>query len=186
MQFTLYYRGSLKSGNSAKALHKHEVRQHFHCQLKNLWEESPLSSFHHFLEQPGEGNLSLLEQKGLFTFVPLISERNFSVAELDLSILWPQPPGAILSSSGDIDNRLKTLLDALKYPSETNALPEGIVPTEDEKPFFCLLQDDSLITRLSVETDRLLEPVTDPSEVILSIRVKVRLLKRVAGNMGLP
>lgn len=35
---------------------------------------------------------------------------------------------------------------------------ETFVPASDETPFFCLLEDDRLITKLSVETDWLLTP----------------------------
>ena len=58
--------------------------------------------------------------------------------------------------AGDIDNRVKTLLDALKMPS-TGEIPPGASPGQDEDPLFCLLEDDSLVTRLSVEMDQLLD-----------------------------
>ena len=32
-------------------------------------------------------------------------------------------------------------------------------PNADENPFFCLVEDDSLISSISVETDTLLEPI---------------------------
>ena len=97
-----------------------------------------------------------------------------AVAELEVTLLWPQTPGNIITSGGDIDNRLKTLFDALKVPSEPSALPIGTIPQLGEEPFFCLLEDDSLIARVSVETDRLLEPCSDTSMVRLFIRVKTR------------
>ncbi len=34
--------------------------------------------------------------------------------------------------------------------------------TDDEKPFYCLLEDDRLITKLTVQTDLLLEPIPTP------------------------
>lgn len=58
-------------------------------------------------------------------------------------------------------------------------------PKPDEDPFFCLLEDDSLITRLAVETDRLLEPVSSDSEVVATIRVATRLLERHRLTAGL-
>ena len=78
-----------------------------------------------------------------------------------------------MAQSGDLDNRIKTLFDALKIPREASALPSDAKPDEDQKPFFCLLQDDSLITKFSIEADRLLEPVQDHSEVLALIRVKL-------------
>jgi hypothetical protein len=53
----------------------------------------------------------------------------------------------------------------------------GFSIAEDESPFFCLLEDDSLITSLSVTADRLLMPQTGSGhcihDVFLVIRVTV-------------
>jgi len=80
------------------------------------------------------------------------------------------------ASGGDIDNRLKTLFHALKVSSEPTALPIGATPQLDETPFFVLLEDDSLITRISVDVDRLLDSSSASSEVALFMRVKARNL----------
>jgi hypothetical protein len=107
------------------------------------------------------------------------------VADLQIHILWPQSPGAIISSGGDIDNRIKTLLDSLKMPHEPTALPTATTPQPGETPFFCLLEDDSLVTSLAVETDRLLELSSDRDEVELWIRVRTRQLMMLIGTAGL-
>jgi hypothetical protein len=100
-------------------------------------------------------------------------------------MLRPEPPGSILTQAGDIDNRLKTLFDALKVPAEPDALPSNDNPKEDEKPFFCLLEDDNLITKISVETDRLLEQCSGPSEAVLLIHVTTKATRQSWANMGL-
>ena len=59
------------------------------------------------------------------------------------------------ADGGDIDNRIKVLFDGLKMPETVSDL--GGLPLEsDENPFFCLLEDDSLITSVTITTDRLL------------------------------
>ena len=189
MQFTLYYRGKLKS--NAGPADKHLLRQHFHRQLKDLWTQPPLSDFVRFLHPERRNDLgipleiSILRNLHGFEFAPLVCEKISLVAELEVHMLWPQAPGAIVSAGGDIDNRLKTLFDSLKMPSEATALPKGAVPELDERPFYCLLEDDRLITRISVETDRLLEPHLDPSEVALFVRVRTRQLQTFMGTIGL-
>jgi hypothetical protein len=184
MQFTLHYRGDLKS--NAKPEFKHELRRHFHLQMKKQWQLEPLKSFNDFLErQSGSDEISVLRELHGFVFAPLVCQRLYLVAELDIRMLWPQAAGAIITSGGDIDNRLKTLLDSLKMPSEPTALPKGIVPQQGEMPFFCLLEDDSLVTRLSVETDYLLEPVNGSSEVELWIRVRTHQVRVVIATTGL-
>lgn len=171
----MVYRGPLKSNARPDA--KHKLRQHFHQQLRQLWTVFPLSDYGAWLQPLSEKNeVSVLRQKHGFTFAPLVCEKMHAVAELDIKLLWPQRPGSIITSGGDIDNRLKTLFDALKLPSEPTALPNGALPQQDETPFFCLLEDDSLIARVNVDADRLLEPARDPTEVALFIRVVTRNL----------
>jgi hypothetical protein len=183
MQFTLYYRGELKS--NARPAEKHAIRKAFHRQLATLWAQRPLVAYLHLLKPRAEYELSVLHDLHGFTFAPLVSERIAMVAELSIRMLWPQPPGAIITSGGDIDNRLKTLLDALKMPSEITALPPATVSADGESPFFCLLEDDSLISRLSVEADHLLEPVTSKAEVALFVHVRTRLLYPFIDALGL-
>lgn len=175
MQFTLTYRGPLKS--NAKAKDKHILRRHFHSQLKHLWTAYPMKEYREWLEEPGEdkNKISVLRPKHGFVFAPLVCRMSHAVVELDIKLLWPHDPGTIISSGGDIDNRLKTLFDSLKYPSEPNSVPPGLQPEDGESPFFCLLEDDSLIVRVNVDSDRLLEDAGQ-SDVSLFIKVTTRNL----------
>jgi len=58
-------------------------------------------------------------------------------------------------SSGDLDNRIKTLIDGLKKPQKMNAFGEYQKPSRGESPFYCLLEDDSLVSAFSVKSDQL-------------------------------
>jgi len=106
------------------------------------------------------------------------------VAELSLTLLRPEPPGHLITQGGDIDNRLKTLFDALTMPRQENALSEGLVPTEDETPFFCLLEDDNLVTAVAVRTEQLLEPNIDSSHVDLFIDVTTNVTRQTMDNFA--
>jgi len=60
-------------------------------------------------------------------------------------------------------------------------------PAESETPFFCLLQDDRLITQTSVATDMLLEPIgsePDKNDARLVIDANVRPYRVTWGNIG--
>lgn len=113
---------------------------------------------------------SLQIRRGSFRFVPIISDQIYMAARLNIFMLTPGSRGSIVSHGGDLDNRLKTLLDSLKVPDE-NALPDGVSPGADEDPLYCLLRDDTLITGLEMSTDQFLEPDIGNSEVVLVIRV---------------
>lgn len=185
MRFTLYYRGLLKSNRGARD--KQILRRHFHAQLRELWTHKPLSGFRAKpLDKSREDQTTnIVRRIGDFEFAPLVCERVSLVAELSVTLFRPQAPGALVGSGGDVDNRLKTLLDALKVPSEPNALPQNDSPRPDEAPFHCLLEDDKLVTRLAVTTERLLEPGLDPNEVLLLVGVKTRVVETIWGNLGL-
>lgn len=177
MKFTLYYRGPLKA--NAGPAEKHAIREVLHAQLRDLWEHTPLSHMKLKLLDPNRrpnvapgGNNVLFEVDG-HQFGCIICSRLHTTPILDITLLRPEKPGSLLKQSGDIDNRLKTLLDALTIPPHPSALPSSFAPGPDQKPFFCLLEDDGLVTGLSVRTHRWLNPdAASRSEVVLVIQVE--------------
>jgi hypothetical protein len=50
------------------------------------------------------------------SFLPLINEATGVGCSLDILFLRRDPPGALIRSGGDIDNRVKVLFDALRMP----------------------------------------------------------------------
>jgi hypothetical protein len=101
-------------------------------------------------------------------------------------MLRPEAPGHVITQGGDIDNRLKTLLDSLQVP-KLDQLASSDVPRPDETPFFyCLVEDDNLITSLSVTTDRLLTRATSTNEVILLINVTLEFTHQHFTNLVPP
>lgn len=98
-------------------------------------------------------------------------------------MLRPSSPGDLVNK-GDIDNRLKTLLDALSAPAQPTQIPDGMPATSDEDPMHVLLEDDSLITRLNVETERLIG-AWGPDALRLTIRITTGVVEPMFGNIGL-
>lgn len=181
MQFRLHYRGPLHSNADAKR--KHAIRRVFHRQLAVLWESRPLSAFReYYWSLPGAFAQLSRERKSLskegtpFTFIPLVTEH--IIASLQITWLRPGLLGSLVSKSGDIDNRLKTLFDALRVPE--NAPPDD-TSDEPERTIYCLLDDDALITEVEVITDRLLEPGVEEMEVEMILAVSLR-----SSELGLP
>jgi hypothetical protein len=171
MYFTLFYDGLLKSRRGTRD--KHQLRRHFHGQLKELLERKSFSSFKRFLDnqrQESPRDLHKFVSLGPFCFVPFITERRANVARLQITILTPEEPGQAVTQGGDLDNRIKTLLDALRCPKTLDEI-QGENPGDDEDPFFCLLEDDALIVELSVTADRLLRPKENPSNAVVLVRV---------------
>src|SRR6266851_2022476 len=164
---------SLPQGNevgsrwSPKLQRKHEIRQRFHPQLKGLWDTTP------FLKTGGRSGPSALVTEDSpdippydvaalgakyslygWNFVPLVTEELNLICGLDILFLRPSAPGQLVSG-GDLDNRLKTLFDALRIP-EANEMYADRVP------------DD---------------PGANPDDVRLVITVRLRPYEMHLGNM---
>jgi hypothetical protein len=179
------YRGPLSAASRSnnRREHKHCLRQHFHKQLSKLYQQPPLAS--HWKGQLADPASALRAEVhrslGPFEFIPMVHAAWFLAAGLRITLLRPEPPGKIVTQGGDLDNRLKTLLDALKMPDEQQ-LPGDAVPQKDELPFICLLQEDSLVTSLDITTGRLLDP-KDDSEVLLLIDTEIQVTRYASSNM---
>lgn len=182
MPFRLFYRGPLKSNGSKED--KHAIRLALHSQIAKLWTEEPLSHHQKYLtKQTDPKEVDLLYAVGTHTFACLVSERLKLYAELDILFLRPQPPGQIISSGGDIDNRLKTLFDGLRRPLDPSELPTGPALPSLPNPCHCLLSEDALISRVSVTTDNLLD-AHNKDEVVLVITTTVKKIGVTFGNIS--
>jgi hypothetical protein len=180
MEFRLIYEGEVAPRSKINVQDVHAIRTALDPQLKNLWQFEPLSSeADRWLKPPEDG---LHEVRGATTFAPLVSKRNHLHCELDIVFLRKQPPGQLIGEGGDIDNRLKTLLDALCVPPFSQQEIFRDVPSTE--PIYCLLQDDSLVTKLSVETDRLLRPTSNEYDLVVVIQVRVTASRLTLGNVS--
>lgn len=181
MRVVLHYRGPLKA--NAGPTHKHELRRHFHLQLQRLWTQKPLAELRGALDPVKDPvQYHFIRPMPPYTFAPLITEEVNAVAELQITLLRPEAPGGLITQGGDVDNRLKTLFDALSMPPHLSALPAGATPASDETPYFCLLESDSLIISIAVKTEQLLEPNLDQAIVDATIAVETRVTRHTLGN----
>jgi hypothetical protein len=168
MEFRLTYSGQLQPiGNKPRPEHVHAIRREFHKQLKNLWQVEPyLRSAIHSEKMTGrvvpniklEDYLATQYQQFGFNFLPLVTKKLRLLCSVDVLFLRPEPPGDLVQS-GDLDGRIKTLFDALSMPQQKEQIHKT-PPIEGESPFYCLLEDDKLISRVSVETDTMHEKIS--------------------------
>jgi hypothetical protein len=185
MEFRLLYDGRLpsqKKGN-ARVAEKHAIRKVFHKQLAALWEQHP--ALQRLTSHGQQKEIAEEFSRSGFNFVPLINQKvGGAFAALDILFLRRDHPGNLVQS-GDIDNRIKVLFDALKVPKYSSDIGEDVTPDEDETPFYCLLEDDALITSVNITTDRLLSPFVEGShehilsDVFLVIQVKTGVFNSV-------
>ncbi len=187
MRLRLIYSGELKAsqppdrstGEPKHSFHKHQIRKEFHIQLKRFWEQdyflssarvepiyykvdTSVSEYEKFWQPDSNQFVPLnkavanMHKEYGFKFVPL-ARKDWKL-HCKLSILLLRQDGINSAvSAGDIDNRIKTIIDALTKPAHLNQLPPNESPSNGEDPFYCLLEDDRLVTSLQVESDILLQ-----------------------------
>jgi hypothetical protein len=212
VKFTLTFDGSLPaSANKAKNQSKWDIRQRFDPQLRDLWGSNPalrelerdgryfpekgethLRQAHHGSVQervwraegqnyiiPGTIDLCApINMHGAW-FRPLIRETFALHCGLKILFLRKERPGRIYQG-GDIDGRIKTLLDALTMPQHVEQV---LGKTDKNEPIFCLLEDDSMVSGLQVETERLLTDENHPADFArLTIEVDVRVRQTMIYN----
>lgn len=193
-------------GKKGRAEHKQRLRKHFHLQLRELWKQHPALRLQgeHFFVLRNECDPRQIDPEtktydrvppNYFgakryidwiaddhvrcngnRFVPLVSMAGGFTCSLEILFLRRDNPGNLIGSGGDIDNRIKVLLDGLRMPVDVKELG-GIPIDADEDPFYCLLEDDKLITSVSVTTDRLIIPrKTDQSENDIALMIKATVV----------
>jgi len=193
VEFTLVYEGELFAYKEDRAAHKHAIRRQFHPQLKQVWE----SKLPHWISSTRPSRMirridagsPILQQVASrfaicgYRFVPLVLEELVLACKLDILFLRREIGLGRIVQGGDLDNRLKTLFDGLRVPHDGKEIG-GSAPLEGEDPFFCLLQDDSLITEVKVRADTLLTPTTPQTanDVKLIIGVTLRPLEMTEYN----
>jgi hypothetical protein len=200
VEFRLLYSGRLLGANreSPRPEVKHALRREFHPQLRRLWNcNRSLDQFARYQQlapwmkkhpgvdiqklttddfrQTGIDCISYQWERAGFNFVPLITADLCLRCSIDILFLRPEEPRYVMQG-GDLDARLKTVFDALRIPANLKETG-GMLPQEDETPFFCLLEDDKLISEISVTSDELLilpkERAMNPNDCFLVIHVKL-------------
>jgi len=207
MKFTLTYDGSLpSSGSKPKNEAKWEIRKKLDPQLRDLWNSHPalrevegsklfpknggamMAQGHHLypgplhvvtvmnVQGPPE-KIDLCEpiEKHGAWFRPLVRETYALHCGLEILFLRKENPGKVYQG-GDLDGRIKTLLDALTMPQHVEQIIDKTsAPKED--PLCCLLEDDSLVSGLHVESERLLTDANHPGDfarLVIEVDVRVR------------
>ena len=170
MHFRLTFEGEVPSSQSKVADQKMQIRKAFHVQLKRLWETHGVLSTFKMNREPTNSDprerIPLAEwladenQEFGYRFVPLAIKRLHLHCQLHILLLRNDGLNRAISA-GDLDNRMKTVIDALKRPQNASDIGSFKKPDSSEDPFFVLLEDDELVSGLTVETADLLSPTDE-------------------------
>lgn len=183
VEFRLIYEGEiLPSGNKSRPKEKHEIRRSFHPQLRQLWRAKPTlrelvdAYYTKFVLAPSAKRAAPLAfvgkegqetrfQLGIqamgknwaragYDIVPLVIPEFALQCSLEILLLRPEQV-EVFGEWADLDGQVRTILDALRMPDSAEEAAHA-TPEEDERPLFCLLQNDKLISEVKITADRLL------------------------------
>lgn len=156
---TLVYQGPLKSNGRSE--HKAAIREQFSQQLRVIYERDVLRE--HIRDHVKE---ACVRDIAGVKFTSLANKVFGLHARIDVTMLSVDNAGIFSTTRGDIDNRLKTLFDALSIPPESQA---SVVKATLPDLTVCLVEDDGLIRDVRVREGELLLPVEDKSTVLVII-----------------
>jgi hypothetical protein len=207
MKFTLVWQGDLpSSGNSNKPQDVARIRRELSPQLEVLWQtHAALQTLKEncYRRKPETLGNTVVDQSlrsprdwharfpqwmedlccwlplGDRTYLPLVRKSLDLTCGLKILFLRQEEVGKLVLQGGDLDGRIKTLLDALKMPK----VDDKHIPGER---LCCLMQEDALVSSLDVDTERLLFPQKagheGKHEVFLVIEVTLHVLRVTQEN----
>ncbi|UVO53543.1 hypothetical protein [Sphingomonas sp. SUN039] len=179
MRFSLTFQGDLPPRGSPSQIQN--VRAQFDPQMRRLWNTEPLIGSAKFIDPLYMPNDCYVPRRIKDTeYVPLVSDKLALRASLSVTLYSSDLPGGMLSH-GDIDNRMKTLLDALTIPPIQQA-PN--LSTNDGRTF-CLLDDDRLVSELAIRNERLLTVEVGNRQSLAIIDVKLIAARALMCNVGI-
>jgi len=185
MKFKLLYYGDILTNPKKRAQHIADIRMQFHPQLKKLVTLKPWDNLTKFMMPDAKKSPIITRHIGGIDWNPIITPNLKMIAELDILLMHPEIVGVPHS---DIDNRVKTILDGLRCPQNEHEIGQNT--PRDIGPIYTLLDDDHLVTKLTVNTSHLLapnaftkNPQKSPDAVFMLIDVNVRVTEGTLENL---
>lgn len=160
----LTYQGSLPPSQRTVSPLKAKLRRDFHPQIKERMDE-------HYPDGP-DGQSHRKTVDGV-EYLYVVDSKLSLGAELDILLLTPSH----LNRPGDVDNRVKTLIDGLTCPRPGVESQSGL-----DEPQWCLLEDDSLVVRYSLDSRPWLGRPRDSKDTL--VIVNVNLVTHGRGTLG--
>ena len=185
MKFKLLYFGEIFTNPKKRSQHIADIRMQFHPQLKKLLEHSPWDNLTQYMMPGASKNPVITKHIGGIDWNPIITPNLNLLAEIEIQLLHPEIVGVARS---DVDNRVKTILDGLRCPQNEHEVGENT--PKNMGTIYTLLDDDHLVTKLSVNTSHLLsedifkhQKEYNGDTVFMMIDVNVRVGEGTLENM---
>lgn len=185
MNFTLFYSGRIRSSNKRNVKHINDIRCKLSPQIRQLYDCNPLKSIDAKCE-PGSHTA-----QDVRTYTKIAGRDYSSLVNKGLglacqiNVIFYEATGTISVANdiGDVDNKAKTLIDALKLPSndEVDKLSDELM----QSTVHCLLMDDAFLWGVDLKRRRLLHPELRKEKTLTQIDVQVMPTSVTIANIGL-
>jgi hypothetical protein len=162
VEIRLTYRGRIPSKRKDVGA-VWEMRKSFSAQLEKLWGKEPFSILKEWEDSDfAAGAPRFTRTVGDHTFVPFYGRRVGIKVKLRILLLTGLPQQQQTIQNGDLDNRMKRVIDALR------AVPQGQTSELDSSlpchgRWYTLMDDDSDVVEVTAALGPYLES-SDPSE----------------------
>jgi hypothetical protein len=179
MVFQLVYPDVIPSAQKRGTLRiKHQMRRAFGVYLRKVWRHEklladflvnglPTVPYPQKRSAPDDDKQPFYRsQLAGYSWIPLVSSRNRLKVDLNIEILSPSP--GFLKANGDLDNRLKVVLDSLRMVRQNTEIDSADAGRGED--LFVLLEDDSLIHSMEVTA---VQSLGSPEEHRVTVDVKV-------------
>ncbi|WP_162908141.1 hypothetical protein [Allorhizocola rhizosphaerae] len=171
MKLTLTYEGVLPSRRNGISTAKAALRSAFHPQLVEQVRNRVNPKNLPRITSTVEGQ----------EFVSIANKYLRTAVELDVLLLTRRG----VRASGDMDNRLKTLIDGLTRPQNKEQM-RAFQPPHGGGPMYCLLDDDDRVVRLGIDSRRWYDPRANDGDALVVITATMVLGEDASMNNQTP
>ncbi len=173
MEIILTYRGKIPAKRSNLTA-IWDMRKEFHSQLIKLWGRQPFDVLKEWNET--DFAKTIYGQK----FIPLYGRKVGIGVSLDIKLLTGMPIQKSILEAGDLDNRIKRIIDGLRAPAQKGEL----LTSREQATWHCLMDDDNAVINLNASMGTFLAS-DDPSESFAFIRVRPVALNVNVDNISM-
>ncbi|MGV8831687.1 MAG: hypothetical protein ACOH2N_06910 [Devosia sp.] len=158
------------------------MRRSFSTQLQKVWGKEPFGILKKWEDSEfAAGAPKFTRSNGDQTFVPIYGRDVGVGVDLDITLLTGMPQQKAILSAGDLDNRIKRVVDALRVPKGHGEMAKDL-PSGGR--WYCLLEDDNAVLSISTRLGAYLGS-DDPSVSFAIVKVKPIAMTVNIGNLAM-
>jgi len=156
------------------------MRSSFSAQLQKVWGKPPFSILKKWEDsQFAAGAPRFTRVVGGQTFVPLYGNDVGVGVSLDITLLTGLPIRKPVISAGDLDNRIKRIIDALRVPQGHGEMQPNL---QADGRYYSLIENDDAVLSLTAQLGPYLGS-NDPAVSFAVIRVRPIAMRVNTGNL---